>query len=309
MTGKHRAIKIIGMLLFVLVNGALQASPCTDNRVRLQVLGSGGPELGDGRASSSYLVWINGKAEILVDAGPGSSYNFEKTSARFEDLKAILLTHLHVDHSADIPAYIKASYFTRRNRDLLIFGPQGNALMPATTSFIRSLFGKQGAYRYLNEYINRAMQSDYHLVMKDIPLSRKKHFHYRLTGNIQLEAVTVHHGPVAAIAWRVDTGDCSITFTGDMNNQYGTVAALARSTDMLVAHNAVPESARGIAANLHMRPSTIGRIAKQANVKLLLLSHRMLRTLGREKETRHYIRQHYKGKIRFANDLDVFALK
>jgi len=79
--------------------------------MRLQVLGSGGLEINDGLASSSYLVWIDNKATILIDAGGGCSLNFEKSGANFNDLKVILLTHLHVDHSVELPVYIKLVSF------------------------------------------------------------------------------------------------------------------------------------------------------------------------------------------------------
>ena len=42
---------------------------CGAHEVALQVLGSGGPTLQPGRASASYLVWIDGEARALVDAG------------------------------------------------------------------------------------------------------------------------------------------------------------------------------------------------------------------------------------------------
>jgi len=54
---------------------------------------------------------------------------------------------------------------------------------------------------------------------------------------------------------------------------------------------------------LHMPPSKIGEIAAKANVKALLLSHRMLRTLGKEKESERIIRKSYKGPIFWAEDL------
>ena len=44
---------------------------CGTNDVAVQVLGSGGPEM-KGRASSSYLIWQQGKARVLIDAGGGS---------------------------------------------------------------------------------------------------------------------------------------------------------------------------------------------------------------------------------------------
>jgi ribonuclease BN (tRNA processing enzyme) len=73
-----------------------------------------------------------------------------------------------------------------------------------------------------------------------------------------------------------------------------------------VAHNAVPEGASGLSLELHMPPSLIGRIAKAANVKALVLSHRMLRTLGHEAETPRVIASAWSGPTAFADDLDCF---
>ena len=93
-----------------------------------------------------------------------------------------------------------------------------------------------------------------------------------------------------------------------MNNDYQTLASLAKNTDLLVMHNAVPESAVGTAANLHMKPSQIGEIARKAEAKKMIISHRMKRTVGKEAETVRKIRRHYYGPLVFANDLDVFPV-
>lgn len=47
---------------------AAAAAQCGVQGVAVQVLGSGGPELQDKRAMSSYLVWENGQARVLIDA-------------------------------------------------------------------------------------------------------------------------------------------------------------------------------------------------------------------------------------------------
>jgi len=57
-----------------------------------------------------------------------------------------------------------------------------------------------------------------------------------------------------------------------------------------------------------MPPSVIGQIARKAGVGQLVLSHRMNRTLGREKESEALIRKNYAGRLSFANDLDCFVL-
>jgi len=58
-----------------------------------------------------------------------------------------------------------------------------------------------------------------------------------------------------------------------------------------------------------MPPSVIGQIAAEAHVKKLVLSHRMLRTLGKEDQTLSEIRKRYSGPVEFANDLDCYPIK
>jgi len=92
-----------------------------------------------------------------------------------------------------------------------------------------------------------------------------------------------------------------------MSNQFQTLKSLAQGVDLLIAHNAIPEAQRGAGRSLHMPPSEIGKIAQQAGVKKLVLSHRMKRTLGREQQTKRIIRKFYKGSLTFAEDMDLFV--
>ena len=298
-------IKVFCACVFLYASQVL--ATCQDHSITLQVLGSGGPELDDQRASTSYLVWVDGKATLLVDLGSGSSLNFEKAAANFNDIKAIALSHLHVDHSADLPAYIKSSFFVQRATNLPIYGPDGNGLMPSTLTYVKNLLGSQGAFRYLDNYVVQNRRSRYKINPINVLLEQPRSS-FSVAENIRLTAVPVHHGPIAAVAWRADIYGCSITFSGDMSNRSNVLATLAKETDILVAHNAIPESERGFGRVLHMPPSEIGKIAQQADVKQLVLSHRMNRTLGKEQETLENIRLHYSGKVKFANDLDKFDI-
>lgn len=106
----------------------------------------------------------------------------------------------------------------------------------------------------------------------------------------------------------INLAGCAITFSGDMSNGFHTLAALAKESELLIAHHAISEAQQGVARALHMPPTDIGRIAQQANVKKLILSHRMMRTLGREQTTLSIIKKYYPGPVVFAEDMDVFKL-
>lgn len=286
----------------------LLAAQCGTQGVAVQVLGSGGPELGDGRASSSYLLWVDGKARLLVDTGSGSALNFEKSGADFRDLSAILYSHFHVDHSAALPAYIKGSYFLHRTSDLPVYGPAGNEWMPGTRAFLQALFAQPaGAYHYLSDFLP-AGDGSYQLQAHELPVEERTPLPTQTLGTLRIQAIPVHHGPLPALAWRVEAQGRSIVFSGDMNGDYHTLPKLAHQADLLIAHNAIPEAASGVARKLHMPPSVIGQIAAQARVKRLLLSHRMRRTLGTEKATREQIRPFYTGPVQFADDLGCYPL-
>jgi len=277
------------------------------HNIALQVLGSGGPEMGDKRASSAYIVWIDGKSKILIDFGGGASLRFEEVGAKIADLDVILLSHLHVDHTADIPALLKSAFFTSASGELHVFGPEENNFMPSTEDFIDRLFeDDKGAWQYLGDHLDGSARLQ--VKAHDVEETKKIKTIYK-KGDINIQAVAVHHGPIPAVAYRVNVGNKSITFSGDMNGDYHTLEELAKDTDILVAHNAVPKGSTGVAAKLHMTPNIIGQIAKKAQPKRVILSHRMLRTLGREKETLAEIHKYYKGSVKFANDKSYYRVK
>ncbi len=224
------------------------------------------------------------------------------------DLDVIFFTHYHVDHSADFSALIKSSWFEDRKRPLPIYGPEGNDFMPSTTEFVSDFFGeKHGSYRYLSELLVQGEESSYKMQPHNVAGSTKPEAVFR-NGDLAAYSARVIHGGVPALAWRLEMGGKVIVFSGDTNGE-GGLTQLAANADLFIAHNAVPEGAVGIERNLHMPPSVIGQIAGDAHVKQLVLSHRMLRTLGKENQTLSEIKKRYSGPVEFANDLDCFPVK
>ena len=223
-------------------------------------------------------------------------------------LDVLLFSHFHVDHSGDFAALIKSSWFEDRKRDLPIYGPGGNDFMPSTTQFVGDLFGDKGAYGYLSELYVPGEEGSYKMQPHNVAAGETPVTVFHGDG-VTASAVHVTHGAVPALAWRVEVAGKAIVFSGDTNGDGEGLPRLASKADLFVAHNAVPEGATGVERRLHMPPSVIGEIAAKAGVKELVLSHRMLRTLGKEEQTLTVIRKSYAGPVVFANDLDCFAVK
>ncbi|MFZ6875004.1 MBL fold metallo-hydrolase [Undibacterium sp. Di27W] len=289
---------------------ALGVSPrtlavCQPGKLMVQVLGSGGPELNDQRASTSYLVWVDQKARILVDFGSGAVLNYEKSGANPVELDAVLFSHFHVDHSADFPALVKGLPFAGYDKELRVFGPTKRGVFPGVKEFTHALFNREtGAYAYLADYADPDVSSQFKMEIEEVAGKDKEVKRYALDDGLVVKAISVLHGPVPSLAWRVESQGCSVTFSGDTSNTDQALDILAQSTDVLVAHHAARENdPDDIARLLHMMPTEIGRIAGTAKVGKLVLSHRMKRTFGHEMESAAAIRKNYAGTILFANDM------
>ena len=281
------------------------------NGVTVQVLGSGGPIADDGRSSSAYLVWVDGKSRVLIDAGGGTFLRFAEAGADFRDLDFIGLSHFHADHSADFPALLKSGSFSKRSRPLTVAGPGGSGLFPGLNWFLTSLLDPEtGAFAYLGDYLSDVGRlprlsaievdsgtADPLLVYGD-PDSR-----------IQVDALPVPHGIVPALAFRVRVGSKIIVFAGDQNGNKPEFVDFSKDASLLVMHMPVPEDVSGVGRQLHAPPSVIGTIANAANVKMLVISHLMKRSLRELDKNVGLLRSKFSGPIDVAGDLRCYELE
>lgn len=292
----------------VLPAHAADAPFCGREGVWIQILGAGGSDLDDGQAGPSYLLWIDDHARLLVDTAPGSAARYDEAGADFNDLDAIVLTHLHAAHSNDLPAFIEGSAVLGRDRPLPVFGPSGSDVFPDTETFVARLIGPQGAYPYLADFLTYKSSGGYKVTPRNVPATGGRRWARFGNEHFRLSAIPVQHGTVPAVAWRVEIGAQSIVFSGDFNNAKNVMTDFARGADALVVSHAVPENARGEARELHALPSQIGRIAAAADVRMLVLGHRGTRTRGVESRSRDAIEDHYDQSVLFANDLECWGL-
>lgn len=303
-----RRIFVLAAALFTAA--AVKAAPnCGEQGDAVQVLGSGGPELQSKRASSAYLVWIQGKPRVLIDIGGGAALRFGESGANVSDLDVILFSHLHADHTSDLPALVKSSLFEQRHDPLPIFGPTGNKSMPGTVAFVRDLFDPtRGAYRYLSEFVSPQNLGTYKLRPLDIPITHRDVIKVFDNARFAATAMPMVYGGIPALAWRIQIGDKAAVFGGDTNDDNALLERLAQGAQILVAHHTVLEGATGVERQLHMPPSVIGRVAQIAKVKRLVLSHRSMRTLGHENASTAEIRKYFSGPLDYAEDLACYPL-
>jgi ribonuclease BN (tRNA processing enzyme) len=294
--------------LLMLAAASTVAAPIT-SPLELVVLGSGGPGA-TGRAGAGYVVLVDGTPRIMVDAGPGTFVRLGEAKLPLANIDTVLLTHLHIDHTGELPGFFKARAVAGDGPvNIQVFGPTGHrgegdeATFPSTSHFIDLLFGPNGAYSYLRDF---AAPVTIHATDIDASATapKKPKVIYSDQG-LNISAIAGHHGDAPAVIYRIDYHSQSITFSGDIDAKgIENLSQIARHTSLLVFNCVVldPPGSRPILYTLHTPPKTIGVVAADSGTKKLLLSHLSPSIDQQQASVEASIRQHYKGTLVFAQD-------
>ncbi len=300
-------LRNLGYLLLLAFTGNSDAMQCNSDGIALQVLGSGGPIADDTRASTSYLIWQNGRARVLVDIGGGSILRLAESGARIETLDAVAITHTHVDHIGDFPALIKSGFFSQRQRPLALLGPDGSRLFPSINQYFKNTFlSEDASHRYL-AWVSDGSNGKFAINVTEIPRREYAKSWFK-SMDLEISAVGVEHSIVPAIGYVAVIGNRRIAIPGDMSADNPRFIELAKGSDLLVLHLAIPETASDRLARLHARPSEIGLLAASIQPKQLVLSHVMRRAERQLERHLQLIRQAYKGPVNIATDLACYPL-
>jgi len=305
-----RLIRPLVLLLVVALPPAVaRADGCETTGAQLQILGSGSEELSGRRAGSSYLLWIDGKARVLVDVGSGAALRFGEAGARVTDLDVILFTRLHADRTSGLPALVASALSEKRDRPLPIYGPAGNRFALSTVAFVREQFDKtRGVYRYLGGVLSPMARDTYRLDPHDMRQRQPKlpaalqgrpgndgilpAFHNdRLTAT----ATIIDQREAPALVWRLEAGGKHIVVAGDLLGQRDRLLQLAKNADVLV----LPL----IGSSDKTDALVLADLARRSGAKHLVLSRRTPASFGREEALGEKIREHFSGTVSFANDL------
>src|SRR5687768_5317019 len=265
---------IICLFSLLAMSSSAPAQSCGAHRVAVQILGSGGPKINRDRASTSYLVWIGTEAKILVDMGGGAFLRFGQAQAKLSDLSLVAISHLQPDHVSDLPALLWLSNLTRKE-PLPIVGPSGNDLAPEFPTFLSRLFDpKNGASPVLGTTLigppvaglGGCVRLDVSIV--DVTKAEPSTVFNRQ--GVTVTALGIPHGNLPTLAYRVHTRDVSVVFSSDQTGTNPRFVEFAKGANVLVMHLAI---GAGATSGLHAPPAVVGRVAQEAGVGRLIVSH------------------------------------
>jgi ribonuclease BN (tRNA processing enzyme) len=260
-------------LPFALAVGQAFGAPA---KSRLILLGTGGgPTPKPNRAQPAQVIIVK-DAAYVIDCGNGVARQMVLAGVPLASLRAVFITHQHSDHNADYGNLIWLAWASTLTTKVNSYGPP--PLKEMTRLFLE-----------MNEYDIKARMADEgrvdlrplivpHEITAGGPVMQDE--------NVKVTAALVDHGMVKpAFAYRIDCPDRSIVISGDTRPSENLVR-LAHGADVLVhevmylpalekliASEPNATTLRGHLKAAHTSTEEVGRIATEAGVKTLVLSH------------------------------------
>jgi ribonuclease BN (tRNA processing enzyme) len=254
-----------------------------------------------GRAASSYAIFVDGHARLLVDVGPGAFVRLGEMGVDVKSLDTLLITHLHIDHSGDLPGFVKSRDLSSDGPLVFrIFGPAAGGEFPSASAFVDRLFGPQGAFAYLSNFRNAL-----HFEVTDLPTRMDAPVREVLKeDDLHVTSIAVDHGDAPAVAFRVEHAGRALVISGDLASKSDNLALLAKDADLLVYDATVVDPPGSPAAlyALHTPPRRIGEIAAAAGVKSVLLSHITRSVEQASGDVLRSVHVNFTGETRMAED-------
>lgn len=228
------------------------------------------------RSSSAYLLRACGR-NILIDCGAGTIRRLLEAGVSYQDIDIILLTHRHPDHTADIAALLFACRYhgAPRSRELVVVGARGT----------RDFLG-----RLDDAFCGHLRSPHYDVTVRE---AGKEQWSWE---GLRLIAAPVRHSTYS-LAYRVEHDDRAIAFSGD-SGDCPELVALARGADVFICECALPDTMQ---APGHLTPTLAGRIAAEAAVNTLVLSHFYPEV--EQEPIEPLVRKSYAGNVILGRDL------
>lgn len=242
------------------------------------VLGSGTIRSDYRRNPSGYLLSLAGDL-ALMDCGPGILGQLKRQRINPLAINTIFISHFHLDHCSDVfPLMMnRALMDDTANAQLTIYGPEG------LKAWYNHIAATQGSW------LEKAKPTI--TVIDD--------------SAIDWNGITVECRPNYHTSNSISylfSGEAKLFYSSDMEYQESLIG-FARDSDWAIMECALPDNLK---RSGHMTPSSVGRFAREAKIKNLLLTH--LYPENDRPVLKEEVARFFKGKIIIAEDFYRFRV-
>jgi ribonuclease Z len=290
-----------------------QSEPLGPDEMRITFMGSQPwpPRLT--QAGTCIMVELGSNKRFFFDFGPGCLRNIIANQVPVPEINDIFLTHLHLDHYADIPYLWQFAPFNGRWKPLRVIGPSGRTAALGTKAMCQHL-EKMGAWTS-HQAAGMPMADGYEIEVTEFDFRDDGGVCYDKDG-VKVTHWRRSHAADGASAYRLDWNGLSVVWTGDGKPDQLT-AKYAKNVDVFVTEMAVdvvslwalkqgvsPYIGAWTIDNFHTVHYAVGYLANLVQPRLAMATHV---SFDRELigEMTAGVRMHYKGMFAFGIDHTV----
>jgi ribonuclease BN (tRNA processing enzyme) len=258
--------------------------------IKLTTLGSGTFFVDKQVSASSFLLEHN-QTKILIDCGPGTLVKLSQAGINLEAIDYVFITHLHPDHTSDLfPLFMNF-----RLND--VFNPEPVTKFP-------TFYGPSVLEKYMLDYSHLTQLHGFENWGKIEIKSFETEF---IIDTMKISTFKAIHKPFGVdtegYCLRFELDGKIISFSGDTADCEG-VREASKDADLFICDCSFPKSRSK--DEVHMNTTEIGEIARDSNVKEVLLDH--FYPQFSEIDLVAEVKEEYSGKVRKSNDLEVIEL-
>ncbi|WP_205873790.1 ribonuclease Z [Mycobacterium camsae] len=270
--------------------------------IEVTLLGTGSPIPDPNRAGPATLVRAGGRV-FLVDCGRGVLQRAAAVGVGAAGLSALLLTHLHSDHIAELGDVLITSWVTSFAPDpppLQIIGPPGTAEVVQATL---KAFGHDIGYRIAHHAdLNAPPPIEVHEHTDGLVWDRD---------GVTIRVAPTDHRPVApTIGFRIEFDGASVVLAGD-TVPCASLDELSSDADALVHTvirkdilSQVPQQRVKDVCDYHSSVQEAAATAARAGVGTLIMTHYVPAVApGQEEQWRALAATEFGGRIELGDDL------
>jgi ribonuclease Z len=270
--------------------------------IEVTLLGTGSPIPDPNRAGPSTLVRAGGQV-FLVDCGRGVLQRAAAVGVGAAGLSALLLTHLHSDHIAELGDVLITSWVTNFTPDpapLPIIGPPGTA---ETVEATLKAFGHDIGYRIAHHAdLNAPPPIEVHECTEGPVWDRD---------GVTIRVAPTDHRPVApTIGFRIEFGGASVVLAGDtvpcasLDELSAGAGALVHTVIRKDILTHVPQQRIKDVCDYHSSVQQAAATAARAGVGTLVMTHYVPAIApGQEEQWRALAAAEFSGQIELGDDL------
>jgi ribonuclease BN (tRNA processing enzyme) len=285
--------------------------------IKLTTLGTGTPRPEPTRHCSCVLLEV-GDDHLLFDAGRGAVLQLARKGVPWAALTRLFLTHHHLDHIGELPDVMITSWINGRLEPMEIYGPPPTEAL--VDLFLNQVYARDIYFRE-QEFAKHGRPEMAHFAA---PVVRNV-----LAGVVAktpswtVKAYEVDHGTTqfdapfqrewTCLGYRIEIAEKVVAISGDTVPCEG-LFELAADADLLLQCCWLPVRElsspylKAVAHHTLACSDVVGKVASQARVKRLALTHTRAVTPASIDAILEDVRKDFSGEVVVAEDLAEFLV-